>query len=445
MKISRIRCAILVAAMSIACNDAASPSFARIRFSQQPGGAVAGEPLTFSIEFLDDDGERATSVNSDVTVVLGDGDDVAGARSVRAENGVATFDDFIVTAAGAHHVLSATSQGLKAISLPFTVTAAAVNAAQSTVAVVPGQTLLSNTPRSIVFTFADEYGNPISRADVTVASDVPGALLNPAGGKTTSEGTFQTNFRPPSTGTAHFSATVNARPIAIAAPLEIINACLPVPVSLPFTLSGTLIREQGCIIGGAPYELFRFTTATGGGVSMDIDAFFLATMNLRDDPAAQNVPLFALQPVNRQWLLPAGTWEFRIGAEEGQGPYTVSAKGSPANRGDTIRILAVAGTYTGQTLAAGDFINSIDSFTDSFAIYSQRPCTITVRSTAFDPFISLSNSFGIAVGFDDNSGGGTDAQITRSSCTSTGGAIRIDIASGDPGATGPYTLIVTYN
>jgi hypothetical protein len=110
-----------------------------------------------------------------------------------------------------------------------------------------------------------------------------------------------------------------------------------------------------------------------------------------------------------------------------------------------MRVLALPGTYTGQTLAPGDFVNSIDSFTDSFAIFSTRPCTITVRSTAFDPYINLTSSFATNIGFDDNSGGGTDAQITRTSCSSSGGAIRIDIASVISSQTGPYTLIITYN
>jgi hypothetical protein len=158
------------------------------------------------------------------------------------------------------------------------------------------------------------------------------------------------------------------------------------------------------------------------------------------------VPLFATDTlVIRQWLLPAGTYEFRIGAATGQGHYSVTATPGPANRGDTIRIIAVPGTYTGQTLGPGDFLNSIGSYSDAYAIYSSRPCTITVRSTEFDPFISLTNSFGITVGSDDNSGGGTDARISRTSCTSNGGAIRVDIAGINPGLTGAYTLTIAYD
>jgi hypothetical protein len=435
-----------LAVFTLSCSDPTAVSFSSLRFSVQPAGGVAGQPMAVGIEFVDKNGDRATAVNDDVTIALGVGESVSGARILAARNGVATIDDFIVTIASENHVVSATALGLTVVSLPFAVTAGPVNAERSTVAPSADQSLLSNTPRPIVFTFADEYGNPIPRADLSVTSSLSGATLTPAGGQTTSAGTFQTTYRPPASGSARFSAIVNGQSIALPMPLEVINACTPTAVTLPATMTGTLVREQGCLVGGSPFQFYRFTTATSGGLSINIESPFGAEFEVRADSSVPTVRLVAIDTtITRQWLLPEGAYEFRIGAFAGQGTYTVKATAAPANRGDTLRMLTLPGTYTGQTLAAGDFLNSLDSFTDSFAIFSARPCTITVRSTAFDPYIQLTSQFGILIGFDDNSGGGTDAQITRSSCSSAGGAIRIDIASVISGQTGPYTLIITYN
>jgi hypothetical protein len=440
------RAAVVVVVLALGCSDATSASFASLRFTEQPVGTVAGQPIGFTVEFVDAAGARATAVNDDVIVAVGSGEAATGARTVVARNGVAVIDDFVVTMAADNHVLSATAGDLSVVSLPFAVTAGVANGARSSVVPSSDESLLANTPRTIVFTFADEYGNPLRRAEVSVASDLSGATLSPAAGKTTDQGTFLTTYRPPVVGSANFSAVVNGRSITFSAPLAILSACTPKQVTIPATMMGTLVREQGCLIAGAPFQFFQFTTATSSGLSLTVDTEFGAEFEVRGDPAIPNVRLVAPDTiVDRQYLLPAGSYELRIGAFASQGRYTMTAATSPANRGDTVRILVAPGTYTGQALAPGDFVNSIDGFTDSYVIHSARPCTITVRSAAFDPFIVLTNTFGISVGFDDNSGGGTDAQITRSSCTSIGGAIRIDLASTDNRGTGPYTLIITYN
>ena len=438
--------ALVIAVLALGCSDATSASFASIRFSEQPAGAVAGEPMGFAIEFVTADGARATGVSDDVVVSLGTGETATGSRTVAVRSGIAELDDFVVTSAADDHVISASARGLTTVSLPFTVVPAEADGAHSMVATLPGESMLSNTPRSIVFTFADEFGNPIPRAEVSVTNDLIGATLNPTGGKTGLDGTFQTTYRTQSSGSAHFAALVNGLSIDLQSPLAVLNACTPSSITLPATMTGSFATEQGCLIAGQPFQFYQFTTASSGGVVMNIESAFGAEFEVRSDPAVPTVRLVAVDTtLSREWLLPAGSYEFRIGAFAGQGPYRVTAAATPANRGATVRILSMPGTFTGQTLDLGDFVNSLDAFTDSYAIYSSRPCTITVRSTAFDPYISLTNQFGISVGFDDNGGGGTDAQITRSSCISNGTAIRIDVSSVISDATGPYTLIVTYN
>jgi hypothetical protein len=117
----------------------------------------------------------------------------------------------------------------------------------------------------------------------------------------------------------------------------------------------------------------------------------------------------------------------------------------PANTGQVLRLLATAGTYTGQALATTDVYDGF-VYSDYFLAYSTRPCTITVRSTAFDAFLLLGNAtFGGLVAFDDNSGGGTDAQISRPSCTASGGPVIIGVTSLYEASLGPYTVTVTFD
>lgn len=435
---------VLAVLAALSCSDdATSGSIASLRFAIQPGDIIAGQPVTVSVEFTDASGHRVST--SDEVTIATTASGVDG-RTFSARSGVAFATDYVVKQASDNQVLVATARGLRVVSLPFRVSASAADGAMSAVATNASESLLSNTAREVVFTFADRYGNRIPRAEVSVSSDVNGATFTPTGGKTGVDGTFRTSFRPPAIGTARFTATVNGLPISIAQPLTIGDACASSAAVVPGLISGRIVRGQGCTVGAIPMQFYQFTTITSGGFSMNFRPTFLMSAELRANPLEGNVPLVISDTsVIRQFLLPAGTYQLRIGAFSDDGPYTVTTTTTPANRGDTIRILALPGTYTGQTLAQGDFLNSVDGYTDAYAIFSTRPCTITARSTSFDTYLSLTNSFGLPVGVDDNSGGGTDAQITRTSCTSNGGAIRIDVTTAFSGQGGPYTLIIAFN
>ncbi len=74
-----------------------------------------------------------------------------------------------------------------------------------------------------------------------------------------------------------------------------------------------------------------------------------------------------------------------------------------------------------------------------FVIASGQTATITMSSTAFDPFLRL--RYATVFATDDNGGGGTSARIVYTN-TGPDNNFPIDATSVGAGATGTYTLTI---
>jgi hypothetical protein len=367
--------------------------------------------------------------------------------SVNAASGVATFDDVVVTQASSAHTLQATAGGLTVVSLPFAITPAAANGAQSDVTSA-AMTFLSNTPQAMTFTFRDTYGNVIPKAAVSLTSSLPGASFSPGSGTSGTDGTFMSNYRGPA-GSATMSATVNGTAVSLGQSFTVTDACAPVSLNMPGSATGTFVRGDGCLVNGNPTVIRQFTMPSPGGATppaagaaFRVEAFFGASFEVRSNPAAQGIVFFTDSITTIEWLLFPGQFQFHIGAPFVGGTYSLASSLVPANTGDRVRTLLAPGVYTGQSLASGD---SYDGtwYSDFFFFADDRPCTITLRSTAFDAVLIIINATtGDLVGFDQNSGGGTDAQIVRASCRSVGQPIAIGASSAFADEVGPYTLTV---
>ncbi|WP_044889642.1 lamin tail domain-containing protein [Myxococcus hansupus] len=97
------------------------PGVARVAFTVQPAGGIAGASLPgVRVALLDADGQVFTSATSPVTLTLV-GSERFQAVQVAAVNGVASFDGLTVASAGTHR-FSASVAGLPAVqSEPFTI------------------------------------------------------------------------------------------------------------------------------------------------------------------------------------------------------------------------------------------------------------------------------------------------------------------------------------
>jgi len=101
-------------------------------FGQQPRSTVAGTPISpaLTVRVVDAFGNTVSSSTVAVTIALGNkpaGGTLTGTLTVNAVNGVATFNNLVLTKAFSGYTLTATISGLRvATSNRFTITPAAV-------------------------------------------------------------------------------------------------------------------------------------------------------------------------------------------------------------------------------------------------------------------------------------------------------------------------------
>lgn len=443
---------LFVALLAVtACSDSTpSANVAGLRFVQQPADVKAGQPFQVSVELLDASGEKISGNNS-VTLSTANDGSVTGNASVHADAGVATFSGVGVTQVGTAVQLKATSGNASVLSQSFVVTAGTAASAQSTVTPANG-TLPAFTGTTLLFTFRDQFGNPLVSVPVSLSASIAGSFL-PSSGTTTETGTFTTSFTPSVAGTATLSATVDGTPITLTNTFTVADVCAATAFSFPGSVSGT-IPNGTCLINNFPSASHRFTVSNEYVAQFSVTSPFAPVFQVSANPPEQNLALRgASSPFISEWLLPAGTYNARVGAATGSGNYTLSGLVVPNDEGCTLRYLSVAGTYASQQILPNDcntdqyFDPPDGSLADFYAIQSIRPCTITMRSSVMNSFLLVADwdTFDY-IDYDDNSGGGVngqDAQIVAPVCASGSGPLVI-VANHHVAARGPYTLTITF-
>ncbi|HEU5219185.1 MAG TPA: carboxypeptidase regulatory-like domain-containing protein [Gemmatimonadales bacterium] len=150
----------------------------RVGFLQQPGPSIAGLPLTPAIRVaIQDDltGTVTTATNPVTISLLGNptGTTLAGTLTVPAVNGVATFSNLVISAAGSGYSLLAASPGLSsAISGPFTVAAGSANQLGFVTAPPGGaRSGVALSPAPVV-QIRDGSGNPVAQAGVVITASL---------------------------------------------------------------------------------------------------------------------------------------------------------------------------------------------------------------------------------------------------------------------------------
>lgn len=430
--------------------DATAPKAASLAFVTQPATVNAGQPFTVSVELLDAKGKRVSATDG-VTLTVSSGANISGPATVSASRGLATFAGVSITVTGANIQLTATSGLLTVTSTVFSVQAGDADAQQSSISPAPGN-LGPNTTNNLVFTFKDAYNNPVSGVSVQVATSLAGATFTPTIGSTSSSGTFATAFKVTGVGSGTVTATVNGKAIVFSTPYVVVDLCPPAPLTFPGPVTGTVPAGQ-CVQNGLPTALSRFTLPAYGGVLMTLTPAFNASFGITTDPPDVVIMDAATAATAKpdEWLLPAGTYQFRVSAATGGpgGTFTATGEQTPvAGQGLTcdvspIRILIVGGTYGGQALTSNScqFTNVASAF-DAFLFASPRACTITVSSTVFHPWLDLLSSGGVFIDEKDGGGVGIPATLQMTACNYQGGPILI-VPSDDHAELGAYTLTIT--
>jgi Big-like domain-containing protein len=150
----------------------------RLGFAQQPGPAVAGQPLVPAVRVAIQDDLLGTVSNAtnQVNIALAGNPGnatLSGTTTVSAVNGIATFSNLSLDRVGNGYTLIATSSGLTSItSTPFDVTAGSANRLGFTTA--PPATARSGVALSPqpVLQLRDGAGNPVSQAGIVVTASI---------------------------------------------------------------------------------------------------------------------------------------------------------------------------------------------------------------------------------------------------------------------------------
>jgi hypothetical protein len=163
----------------------------------------------------DNQGNTATSFTGNVTLAIGTNPGagtLSGTATQAAGAGIATFPGMSINRSGTGYTLTAAATGVTgATSASFNITAAAVNAGQSSVSAVPGVITASSgsSASTITVTARDQFGNPVDSATVVIsATGTNNAVTQPAAktnGSGVATGTLSSTFAEAKT----VSATAN--------------------------------------------------------------------------------------------------------------------------------------------------------------------------------------------------------------------------------------------
>jgi hypothetical protein len=175
-----------------------------LAFTQQPSSTTAGAPIGLQVEVRDLNGERVIGYNGNVSVAIATGPvggSLGGTTSERADAGLATFDDLVITKAG-DYTLHASAPFLPGpAGLPVTDAFTVSPAAPTIMSIVQGNnvtaaagSVVSPAPTVLV---TDAYGNAIGGLAVewtaalsSTSSANPGSTTTGANGQTSTAWTL---------------------------------------------------------------------------------------------------------------------------------------------------------------------------------------------------------------------------------------------------------------
>jgi hypothetical protein len=421
-----------------------------LRFVTQPANVGTGAAFSVAVEVLDNTGQRLTTATNPITLTLSGGT-LTGTATANAVAGLATFNGLSISGVATGTIMTATSGTLTVQSSPFNVTAGPPTLAQSSATFAP--TLSSGTPSAATFTFRDAGNNPVANAAVTLTSTIAGTTFAPSSGTTNATGVFTSTITAGASGVGTVTATVGGTGLVFNV---IAGPCAVGTLTLGTSAVGSVGATTGCSLNNHPAATFRFTIPAGNATVVTVSGTgpggAAPELAITADPPTAQTLIFVptATALTQGWLLAPGTYLATGSSPTGAfGDFTVTtANAGVGAAGCVTRVLVpVTATYLGQTLSSGPPPDCVDTsgpfFEDSFAIFDDRQCTITVTATTYDAYLIIRNTAGAIIGEDDDSGGGTNSRITRQ-CRNGTAPIIIGPSSFDPNITGAYTLTISF-
>jgi hypothetical protein len=234
------------------------------------------------------------------------------------------------------------------------------------------------------------------------------------------------------------------------------DKCAPVAMAFPGSKGGSL-SPTGCVLAGFPTAVYRFTATGSGGTTFNVTSSIPATIEVQSDPPGNDAVLVttgASPAAEGEWMLPAGSFLFKVKAQSssGNGTFTITGSstngatnnGSGCTDGVPYRLMVVGGTYSGQSLNTGDCLEFDASYIDYYIIRSLKACTVTFTPTGFDAYLGILDVLAdTAIAIANQSGTGVAEHVDLPACsTPSGDPIEIEANTFSPGETGTYSLSI---
>ncbi len=358
---------------TIAAQGGGTPTPVKLTFVQQPTNAVAGATISPAVQVAvqDGNGTTVTGATNPVTLALSGGGALGGSLTATPQNGIATFSNLAVSAAG-NYTLSATSSSLtSATSVSFTIAAQAPTPVKLAFLQQPSNALTGATiSPAVQVVVQDASGNTVTAATnlVTLALSAGGTL----GG---------TLSAAPQNGIVTFSSlTVSA---AGNYTLSATSASLTSATSSVFTISAPANTNNGTtILPSAPLTISAYPGGT-----------FQVTYNWQAVPVAGQSSVFV------DFIDSTGTVQFQ---DNTQPPVATSQWTGAVSYTHTVSVPATlaTGSYkivAGVTSPSGNISLVTGSGVTTFANGEYQVGTLVVSSTC-----SITSHGAVGDGVTDN-------------------------------------------
>jgi hypothetical protein len=249
-----------------------------------------------------------------------------------------------------------------------------------------------------------------------------------------------------------YTLTASARTFtATSTSFSVTDPCGVTTISFPGVTTGAL-QTGGCTTpAGFPAVIYRFTASPSNSNKFAVSSSFTtpAIEVMTDPPTTTGNVVWTgtgATDVDMEWLLPAGTYRVRVSTRTGPGSFTLTGSTTPFNTAACVDRSLVVATQITQTLAATDCARTDDgTYYDVFALYSTRPCTITMTAPAMRSFLLVYDGLTdeLVTGDDGDAVGGTASVSLPSGCQNNSRPILIHANTYDI-QTGTYTLNVAF-
>lgn len=460
ISIRSVATGFILLSLQISCgggSDAVAPSVvtslsavSAISTTATVGTVVAAAP---SVVVKDQRGNPMAGVTVTFAVGTGSGT-ITGASQVTGASGVATVGSWTLGTVAGTNTLTATTGSLVPVTFSATGTAGPATVIVKTAG--DGQQAATGFAVATAPSVAvkDAYGNPVSGAIVSFvvgagAGVLTGAVSTSNGSGLAAVGSWTLG---PFLGTNTVTAAGTGLSPVVFTATATAPVCVPQAMNIPATMNGALIASS-CFFSDRKAQTYSTQVASTTAfrltaLSTQFSPFIAVTSDLADSWFYSTG--VAGSPLARRWLVPAGSYRIALATENSQlGSFTLTSaaesQGATGCEGTNLMGLSIT---TSQTLSSTDCAGG-GYYYDAFHLVSSRPCTITMSSSVFDAYLEIYDYDGALVYYDDDSGGGTSASISLTSCrvgyqSSEHRGLRITPTSYLSGSTGAYTLAITF-